>query len=79
MPLLIFFIAVVIISVIAAIFLTPKPPKPKDTTQNLEVPVTEIGTVIPILFGKRKIPNPIIVWYGNVRILKVKVSVSGKK
>jgi hypothetical protein len=79
MQLLVIFIALIVISVIAAIFLTPKPPKPKDTTQTLEVPVTKIGTIIPVLFGRRKIPNPIIAWYGNVRILKVKVSTSGKK
>ena len=54
-------------------------PKTPDTTQDFEVPDTRIGTPIGVLFGTRMLRSPNIVWYGDVKILKVKVDMMGKK
>lgn len=51
---------------------------PKVEDKQLEVPTSEIGTNIPVLFGKARIPV-IIAWYGDLAIKKVKVSSAGKK
>lgn len=51
---------------------------PKIEEKQLEVPTTEIGTNIPVLFGKARVPV-IIAWYGDLAIKKVKVSSAGKK
>lgn len=51
---------------------TVEPSKP------LEVPIVEAGKTIPVLFGTRRI-TPILVWWGDVLIQKVKVSTQGKK
>lgn len=59
-------------------FMNTKPP-PEETPKDLEVPTTEIGTPIPVLFGKRRLNNLSVVWYGDVRIIKVKVDAQGKK
>ena len=60
-------------------FLTQPNAKPKEETPTpLEVPTTEIGTIIPVLFGTRYI-IPTLVWYGDVRIKKVKTDTKGKK
>lgn len=51
----------------------------EETPTPLEITPTEVGTPIPILFGTRQIKNPILVWYGDVKILKVKVDAGAKK
>ena len=62
------------------LYQTTKGKKPKEEKpQNLEVPTTTIGQPIPVLFGTRPMENPSIAWYGDLSILKVKVSGAGKK
>lgn len=68
------------------LFIGPIPPSmfktkapEEETPRALEVPTTEIGTNIPVLWGTRLIKNPKVVWYGDLRILKVKVDAQGKK
>jgi hypothetical protein len=51
----------------------------KTAPQSLEIPSADVGAPIPILFGTRMIKAPNIVWWGDLRIIKVKVSVQGKK
>lgn len=57
-------------------FKTKKPPeeKPKD----FEAPEIKIGTPIGVLFGEKRI-EPMLVYWGNVKILKQKVDSSAKK
>lgn len=56
---------------------TPKPPEPP--TRDFEATITETGTPVPVLFGKKRIKSPILVWYGDVKIIKEKTDTSGKK
>lgn len=68
------------------LFIGPLPPSmfKKDKEKeipppDLDVPITELGTVVPVLFGTRLIDSPSLVWYGNVNIIKKKVDPKGKK
>lgn len=68
------------------IFIGPIPPSflkgpklPETPSEKFEANITETGTPIPILFGKRRIKSPILVWYGDVKIIKEKTDASGKK
>lgn len=71
-------IVIVIIGLIVGLLIgSPKPPQVKDAA--LEVPTTEIGTPIGILFGTRLINSPNVVWWGNLSIIKIKVDPKGKK
>ena len=72
--------------IIFCIFIGPLPPgmfktkAPKEPPpQELEVPSTEIGTPLGVLFGTRRITNPHVVWYGDLKIVKVKAEAGGKK
>ena len=51
----------------------------EEAPQALEVPETEQGTPIPVLFGTRWISSPLVAWYGDLDIIKVPVDSSGKK
>ena len=47
--------------------------------QGYKVPTTELGTPLGVLFGKRRIPQAKIAWWGHVRIIKRKLNTMGKK
>lgn len=53
--------------------------EPEEKPTPLEVPDETIGRTIPVLFGKRLIKGPILGWWGDVNIIKVKVDAQGKK
>lgn len=59
-------------------FLKTDPP-PQEPIQDLEVPSTKIGTKIGVLFGRARIPKLHVVWWGDVKIVKVKVNSDSKK
>jgi len=68
------------------LFIGPIPPSwlkgpklPETAPKEFEATITESGTPIGVLFGKRRIKSPILVWYGDVTIKKVKTDASGKK
>ena len=52
-------------------------PRPVDAPvpggfESLQVPTAEAGREIPVLFGTREIKTPNIVWYGNLRLVRVR-------
>lgn len=57
-------------------------PKPKVTNAQVETdidaPIAEVGTEIPVLFGTREISAPNVVWYGDLRTVAIKKK-GGKK
>lgn len=66
------------IHMINKMFFKKKPPEPK-VFQDLEVPDTLIGSYIPVVFGTKPILAPLLAWYGDVAIVKIKVDPKGKK
>jgi hypothetical protein len=72
----------VVISVASAAFMLfsmSKGSKTKTEDKQLEIPSTEVGKTIPVLFGTELITDPSIATWGDLKILKVKVSTAGKK
>ena len=75
-----------ITDILFMIFIGPIPPGflktepvPETTPEQLEVPSTEVGTPLGILFGRRHITELHVVYYGDVEIRKIKVDAEGKK
>lgn len=77
-----FAIAMMVVAIISALvsFFFMKPPQPPNQDENsVEIPDTKIGTPIGVLFGRRMIKEPKVAWWGEVKIVKVKVSSDSKK
>lgn len=75
-------ITLTIISLIVGVIggLLFKPPKPPDVEdKTMEIPSTEIGETIGVLFGRRLLIKPHVVWWGNLKIIKEEVDTGGKK
>jgi len=39
---------------------------------DFDVPTAEVGREIPVLFGTRDLGGPNVVWYGDLKVKKVK-------
>lgn len=50
--------------------LLQKPPAQPTSDQKLEVPVTELGKPLPVIFGEVLIKEVNIGWWGNVKVIK---------
>lgn len=67
----------VLIAIVVVVLFTPKPKGPKAATlDDFDFPTAEEGRTIPLVIGTREISGPNVVWYGDLRVLKVS---SGKK
>lgn len=79
MPWLIIFLVIMIVAMAVGIAMMAgiKPPETHDKI--MSIPTTEIGVPIAVLFGTRIIKSPRIVWWGALRIVKIKVNTAGKK
>lgn len=61
------YLVAMIVIAIASYALTPKPPGPTTPTPGkLQLPTTEAGTSIPVVFGTREIQKPNLVYWGGV-------------
>jgi len=74
-------IVAVLVSVTAAAFMMTSQSKGKkqDDFKVAELPTTEVGKTIPVLWGTRLITNPSVAWWGDLKVLKVKMNTAGKK
>ena len=75
-------LALLVVSIILAAvsFFLMKPPKPPNQTEEtIDIPDTKIGVPIGVLFGRKKIKDMKVAWWGHVKIVKVKVDAGGKK
>jgi hypothetical protein len=73
------YIAVLVISIVASIALRPKPEtRPPAQLEDIEVPTSEEGGEIPVLFGTRDIKSTNCAWWGHFKTKAIK-SKGGKK
>lgn len=76
------FVVMLIISVALSALsyiLTPKPKTEKLKPANkIDIPATDMGREIPVIFGTVMIRDPNIVWFGHMKIKAVKKK-GGKK
>lgn len=62
-----------VLSLILQFALAPKVDAPKPAgLGDIKAPTAEAGREIPVLFGRRKITGPNVVWYGDLRVTAVK-------
>ena len=71
------FLIVVVAGLVAGMLVRPK--TPGQVSQTYSVPATELGVPLGILFGKKRLTNLKIAWWGDVRIIKKKLNTTGKK
>ncbi len=62
-----------IVMLVLSIALSPRPQKPRAASlDDFELPTAEEGRPIPVVFGSTLITGPNIVWYGDLKIKKIK-------
>lgn len=47
--------------------------------EDLSFPEADLGSPIPVVFGTRRLQNPNVVWYGDLKTRAVRIQTSGKK
>ena len=68
-------LVILVITLIISIVMKPKPTVPKPASlSEIEVPIAEIGTPIPVVFGDVLVQSPNVVWYGDLSYSPVKSS-----
>lgn len=61
------FLVKLAITMIISYVLRPKPEKAKPALlEDFDVPVAEDGKPICVVFGRRRVADPNIVWYGDL-------------
>lgn len=69
------FVIQVAIMIALSLLLAPKPKKPKQPKptgiEQFDVPTAEEGRPIQVLFGKRYVASPNVVWYGDLRSVPI--------
>jgi hypothetical protein len=52
-------------------------PVEKDFPKTMDIPTVEAGTHIQIIFGRRRITEPKVAWYGHVSVERVELESGG--
>jgi len=61
------YIAILVIAVVVAVALSPKPPNARPgSLTDIDVPTAEEGRPIPVVFGRVTVTSPNVVWYGDL-------------
>lgn len=81
LTLFIIYVVLLIVSVALAILLAPGPPDPTPPAalEDFTVPTASQSRPCPVLFGKRTITGPNVVWYGDLESVPIPAPDSGKK
>lgn len=73
------YLVVFALALVVSYSVIPKPEsRPPAGLGDFQVPTAEVGREIPVLFGRRKLEGPNVVWYGHLRTVAIKKK-GGKK
>lgn len=73
------YLVVFAFALVVSYSMTPKPEsRPPAGLDEIQAPTAEVGREIPVLFGRRKLEGPNVVWYGHLRTVAIKKK-GGKK
>ena len=73
------YLVVFIVALVVSYSMVPKPEtRPPAGLDEIQAPTAEVGREIPVLFGRRKLEGPNVVWYGHLRTVAIKKK-GGKK
>jgi hypothetical protein len=78
MPAVVWYIIVLIASVVISYLLAPSLSQKGPTAGELQAAMVDSSNPVPVLFGTRRIDASNCVWYGDVSTTEIK-SCSGKK
>lgn len=68
-----------VVALVVAYTMAPKSEtRPPAGLDEIQAPTAEVGREIPVLFGRRKLEGPNVVWYGHLRTVAIKKK-GGKK
>lgn len=72
-------LAIIVISALVSIALAPKAPTPPPPELgDVNAPIAQEGTAIPVVFGTVWITGPTVIWYGDLRTTPIRKK-AGKK
>lgn len=73
-------IAAFVVNLAISWYLRPEPPPGPEAAglEDIDAPTAEAGAPVPVLFGRRQIKAPNVIWYGDLRAVPIK-SGGGKK
>lgn len=73
------YLVVFALALVVSYSMMPKPEsRPPAGLDEIQAPTAEVGREIPVLFGRRKLEGPNVVWYGHLRTVAIKKK-GGKK
>lgn len=73
------YLIILVVSVLVSSALAPKPPEPKPASlADVDAPTAEEGRPIPVVFGTVLIRGANVVWYGDLAAEPIKKK-GGKK
>ena len=76
--LFIIYIVLLIISTVLTLVLNPKPKVPKLLPSEIDnVPIATAGKPIPVVFGRRFVRQPNVVWWGDVEAEPITMDTGG--
>jgi hypothetical protein len=71
---------VMVISMVLSMVLAPKPPRPPDAElQKQETPTNDPSKYVGVAFGRVRVKDPIIAWFGNTKQVPIMSDQGGKK
>lgn len=78
-PAWVIYTIITVVSAGIAIALSPKPPKPKPASiEDFQIPTSEEGRPLPVIFGTVRVRGPNVLWYGDLWTVAIRES-GGKK
>jgi hypothetical protein len=73
-------VILMVVSTALSILLAPKPPRPPDAElQKQEAPTNDPSKYVGVIFGRARIKDPIIAWFGNTKQVPIMSDQGGKK
>ena len=72
------FIALLVITVLAAVFLAPQPDTQPVVPEKTKIATASEGDIIPVIFGTRDVKSINVVWYGDTKAIAIRKK-GGKK
>jgi len=69
------FIASMVVSLVVSVLMAPKAKNQKPAgIEEFDIPTAKLGRDIPVLFGRKMMKSPNVVWYGNLRTRRIRKS-----
>jgi len=70
---------IALVASVAMMFLMKPSQQPKEAEQKSDRPDAKEGAIIGVAFGRVKIKDAAVVWYGDVKLEPIYSTASGKK